>query len=102
MPSRKKSDSPTIDSDLTFEDALARLEEIVESMEGEQLPLEDLVAQYETGSTLLKHCAGVLANAHKRIDLITLSNNGEQPATFQQTPANQQGVPDDDNDISLF
>ncbi len=103
MPARKKSAKPA--DTLTFEDALAKLEGIVESMEGEQLPLEDLVSQYEAGSELLKHCDSVLTTARKRIELITLSNNGgtdpsDSPPTT--SPDEDPGDPADENDISLF
>jgi len=109
MPARKKS-AECSDS-LNFEDALANIEKIVESMENEQLPLEDLVTQYEKGSVLLKHCENVLSSARKRIELITLANredSGQETARpsstlSTNTPPQNDGVPDDDpNDISLF
>jgi exodeoxyribonuclease VII small subunit len=105
MPARKKlsenKDSPS------FEDALAQIEEIIESMEGEQLPLEDLVTQYEKGSVLLKHCDSVLSSARKRIELITLANQEERGrdnhhASPSSTPSENDGASDESNDISLF
>ncbi len=105
MPASKKT-TKTPDADaLSFEDALAELEGIVESMEGEQLPLEDLVSQYEAGSKLLKHCDSVLSTARERIALITLSNNEGKDATGSPSatsPDENSEDPDDDNDISLF
>lgn len=103
MPARKKSGPPEKQDDLSFEDALVKIEDIVESMEGEELPLEDLVAQYEAGSTLLKHCETVLACARKRIELITLANREEsEDKPSQNAPTPDGGDPDDNNDISLF
>ncbi len=105
MPARKKilenKDSTS------FEDALAQIEEIIDSMEGEQLPLEDLVTQYEKGSVLLKHCESVLSSARKRIELITLTNQDElgrekNHASSSSTPSENDGVSDESNDISLF
>ena len=43
----------------TFEDAMGELETLVEAIENDQLPLEDLVAHYERGAGLLKHCETV-------------------------------------------
>lgn len=105
MPARKKL-SENSDS-LSFEDALASIEEIVESMEGDQLPLEDLVTQYEKGSVLLKHCESVLSSARKRIELITLANREESgQETAQSSPTStlseNDGVSDEPNDIRLF
>ena len=105
MPARKKKEPSAPAIDLSFEEALAELESIVESMEGEQLPLEKLVAQYESGSALLKHCESVLNSAQKRIELITLTNTGELDQS-SQPPLNStdsdETEPDHDNDISLF
>ncbi len=110
MSARPKSASSSPDESLTFEDAISKLEEIVESMESEQLPLEDLVTQYEAGSVLLKHCDEVLSAARKRIELITLTNRSKKGLDAEdestQAPdtasASTPEDPDDYNDISLF
>ncbi|MES2983388.1 MAG: exodeoxyribonuclease VII small subunit [Verrucomicrobiota bacterium] len=101
MPARRKL--PENADSLSFEDALASIEEIVDSMEGEQLPLEDLVTQYEKGSVLLKHCESVLSSARKRIELITLANREEnsQPSPPSTSSENDE-VSDESNDIRLF
>lgn len=89
---------------------MKELEDIVEAMEGEQLPLEELVARYEAGSSLLKHCGSVLSVAKKRIELITLADreetepeDGGNPAGNPgNEPGSHPGDPDESNDISLF
>jgi len=92
----------------SFEDALAGLEAIVEAMEHEQLPLEELVACHEKGSALLHRCESLLQSARTRIELITLRNQQEtEPETATgDTPESSltPGTPDasDDNDIRLF
>ena len=95
----------------SFEDALAGLEAIVEAMEHEQLPLEELVAFYEKGSLLLDRCESLLHSARDRIELITLRNkNGSEPEDESGLPAVSlpSGPPDvtdddnDDDDIRLF
>ena len=97
MPARRKTESDSPTADLSFEDAMAELESIVEAMEGEQLPLEELIARYEAGARLLKHCDSVLTGARKRIELITLTDR-----EAENTPEPGSGDPDDDNDITLF
>ncbi len=62
----------------TFEDAMGELEALVEAMENDQLPLEELVAHYEKGAGLLRHCEKVLAVAKERIELIEVSNSPEK------------------------
>jgi exodeoxyribonuclease VII small subunit len=95
----------------SFEEALAGLESIVEAMEHEQLPLEDLVAHYEQGSALLNRCESILQSARERIELITLRNQNEivlpPPAKMTSisktlTPIDSTDDSDDDNDIRLF
>ena len=76
---------------------MAGLENIVEEMEGEQLPLEELIARYENGARLLKHCDSVLTGARKRVELITLADEGTE-----KTPEPETGDPEEDNDITLF
>jgi exodeoxyribonuclease VII small subunit len=97
MPRRKPSTEDPA-SPASFEDALAELESIIESMEHEQLPLEDLVACYEKGSTLLNHCEGILQGARSRIELITLRNQaGNEPATPQSTHTADEPGSDEDH-----
>ena len=110
MGRKPSNDSQDPDSP-TFEDALAGLEAIVEAMENENLPLEDLVAHYEKGSGYLAHCEAILQVAKGRIELITLRN--QNPTAFDHaeptadetepfgTPKNSDDL-DDDNDIRLF
>lgn len=50
-----------------FEDALGRLEAIVEAMEGGELPLEQLLGRYEEGTRLARLCQEKLAAAEQRI-----------------------------------
>lgn len=66
---RKKTKSAAA-GDPSFEEAMAGLEEIVAAMEEEELPLEELVEKYETGTRLLKRCEEVLRSAKKKIRTI--------------------------------
>jgi len=105
MPARRKTPPSTPAPDLPFEDAMAELENIVEAMEGEQLPLEELIERYENGAHLLKHCNSVLTSARKRIELITLADrdSADEPEQISRnTPEPDPGDPDDENDITLF
>lgn len=110
MTARRKATSPDAASDPSFEDSLSELEAIVEAMEEEQLPLEDLVNHYEKGSALLKRCENVLKSARERLELITLKNqqeNGLDSATIHPhvgapPQAELETDLDDDDDIRLF
>jgi exodeoxyribonuclease VII small subunit len=52
---------------LPFEEALKKLEGIVEAMESDDLPLETLLAKYEEGSKLVNLCRGKLSEAELKI-----------------------------------
>ena len=59
------------DSEQTFEDALARLEDIVHQMDSPTLPLDQLITDYEEGVRLVKVCQAKLKDAELKIEMIT-------------------------------
>ncbi|NVN10264.1 MULTISPECIES: exodeoxyribonuclease VII small subunit [Nguyenibacter] len=63
-------------SKLSFEDALAQLEEIVRQLEGGQLRLQDAIASYERGAALRRHCDSKLSEAEARIQAIIQRADG--------------------------
>jgi exodeoxyribonuclease VII small subunit len=63
--------------DLPFEEALKKLETIVETMEGEDLPLEALLTRYEEGTRLAAVCQAKLAEAELRIQQLEKNTAGE-------------------------
>jgi exodeoxyribonuclease VII small subunit len=73
MSDAKQSDVST----LSFEDALAELEQIVRGLEGGQQKLEDAITCYERGAALRKHCEAKLAEAEARVAAIVRSADGE-------------------------
>jgi exodeoxyribonuclease VII small subunit len=62
---------------LPFEDALKKLEGVVETMESDDLPLETLLAKYEEGSRLVKICQEKLAEAELKIQQLEKNAVGE-------------------------
>ena len=64
-------------SDLPFEEAMKRLESIVEAMENGDLPLETLLARFEEGSGLARLCQTRLADAELKIQQLEKSAAGE-------------------------
>lgn len=77
---------------LPFEKALGKLEAIVESMEGDDLPLEDLLARYEEGTRLARLCQSRLAEAEVKIQQLEKSAAGQ--FTLKDVPLNSPGVED--------
>jgi exodeoxyribonuclease VII small subunit len=64
-------------SSLTFEKALAMLEDIVSRLESGKVDLEESIKIYEQGEALRKHCELKLAEAEARIEKITLDTSGK-------------------------
>ena len=62
---------------LPFEEALKRLEGVVEAMESGDLPLETLLARYEEGARLVKLCQEKLAEAEVKIQQLEKNAAGE-------------------------
>jgi exodeoxyribonuclease VII small subunit len=56
--------------ELSFEEAIAGLTDIVGKIEQGQIPLQDSIQQYEKGMALIKHCRTILQKAEKRIEKI--------------------------------
>ncbi len=70
---------------MTFEQALAELEQIVARLESGQAPLEDSIQMYKRGSALKAHCEAKLNAARLQVEQITKSLDGApgvEPAEF--------------------
>ena len=65
---------------MTFEQALAELEKIVQDLERGQLDLEAAIAAYKRGTHLKLHCEGKLREAQLRVDKISLAPDGRARA----------------------
>lgn len=71
-------DGPGIDlSQMSFEDALKALEDVVRKLETGEVPLDDSIALYERGELLRKHCQARLDAAQVRIEKIVQGPGGE-------------------------
>lgn len=76
--SRNTGQSNPVKADnLPFEEALKKLESIVEAMESEELPLETLLGKYEQGTRLAKVCQDKLAEAELKIQQLEKGAAGE-------------------------
>lgn len=61
---------------LSFEQALAELETLVQRLERGDVPLEDSIAAYERGEALKARCAGLLSIAEARVEKIRVAADG--------------------------
>ena len=63
--------------ELTFEEAMSRLQEIVAFLESGDVPLDKSLAAFEEGVKLVRFCNSKLENAERSVKLLTVSENGE-------------------------
>ncbi len=57
-------------SELSFEEAMAALEQVVGRLERGEVPLEESIALYERGAALKAHCEAKLKDAEEKVELI--------------------------------
>ncbi len=78
VPTGSKTAAQTSSAkELPFEEALQKLETIVESMESGDLPLETLLARFEEGTRLVKTCQSRLEEAELKIRQLEKNAAGE-------------------------
>jgi exodeoxyribonuclease VII small subunit len=84
-------------ADLTFEQALKRLEEIVEALETDDLDLDKSLQFFEEGVSLSRHCNQQLQAAEKRIDILLRKADGTlaaEPFLLHDDPSGSNGEAD--------
>ena len=77
--------------DLTFEQALERLDNTVQALESGGLPLEEAARLYEDGIKLARMCSESLASAELRITRIRTAH-GEQMHFLAESPADYEAT----------
>ena len=80
MTARKQKDKKDDISELSFEESIKELTNIVGKIEQGQIPLQDSLEQYEKGMALIKQCRTILEKAEKRIEKVS-----EQELKSQET-----------------
>lgn len=72
------SDKPV--EKMSFEEAMAELEQVVGQLERGDVPLEQSISLYERGAALKKRCEAKLKDAEEKVAAITLGEAGEAVA----------------------
>ena len=75
------SDVKTDVTELSFEQAVSELENIVARLERGDVPLDKSIEIYERGEALKKHCETLLSAAEARIEKIRVDRNGKPTGT---------------------
>jgi exodeoxyribonuclease VII small subunit len=83
------ADQSAVGQQVSFEDALKKLESIVEAMESADLPLETLLARFEEGARLAQMCQARLAEAELKIQQLEKTAAGQlvaKPLSLPEEP----------------
>ncbi len=72
----RKMNEKIKNEEMTFEVAIARLEEIVRLLEGGSAPLDASLALFEEGVALVKLCNSRLDTAEQKVKILTFGENG--------------------------
>lgn len=85
---------------IAFEAALAKLEEVVDRLEGGELELEVALTSFEEGVRLTRQCADQLDTAERRIDVLMKEGDGWVERSFEGDPGDEpdgEHAADDDS-----
>jgi len=81
-------------AEIKFEEALKRLEKIVEDLEGGNLSLDDSLAKYEEGIKLSKECSKKLEVARKKVEILLKAEDGSvELKPFDEKTAEEEARP---------
>jgi exodeoxyribonuclease VII small subunit len=84
-------------NELSFEDALKRLEGIAREIEEGKIGLEESITRYEEGMKLVKQCRDILARAEQKIQKLQPTPSGHLEAgPFEAPDESESGETDDE------
>lgn len=78
------------DEELSFEQAIDTIEDLVEKIESGEIGLEQAMTQYERGQSLIKHCRGILGKAEQRIAELIDGMDGQPTITEAEASAQDE------------
>ena len=94
-PGKQDADTP---EHLSFEDAAARLEAIIERIESGKIGLEQAIAEYERGAALVRRCREILDRAEQRVAELAAETDGARNPGNPGNPDRRARARDDDDE----
>lgn len=71
-------------NDLSFEESMTQLEELVKKLEGGQLDLDESLKVYENAVALRDHCRKILDESDRKVQTIMETASGEKREDFEE------------------
>ena len=81
------------EAEMTFEQAMARLEALVNEMEGGEAGLDRMMGDFEEGTALVKLCTAKLNEIERRIEILAKKEDGSVVAEPFEAAAADEGAP---------
>lgn len=78
-------------ADMTFEQAMARLEQIVTTLEGGRCSLDDSLKLFEEGTALTAYCSKQIQEAEQKIIKLTAVESGDMDAALSDRQGEDMG-----------
>lgn len=60
---------------MSFEEKLKRLDEVVAKIEGDELPLQEVLSLYQEGKTLIKELQSELKDAEEKVGKLSVNED---------------------------
>jgi exodeoxyribonuclease VII small subunit len=76
MSNESAKQPPESEAELTYEQSIARLHEIIEKIESGEVGLEQSLEQYEQGMAMIRRCQTILDRAEQKIRRLTVNEQG--------------------------
>ena len=83
----------TQETNITFETAYSRLEEILQKMNSGKTSLEESLSLYEEADKLISHCNSKLNQAEKKIEMLIKNRDGDLSISEDGTPKKEEFSP---------
>jgi exodeoxyribonuclease VII small subunit len=85
----KKGGKP--EEKINFEKAMERLDKIVGEMEGGSLSLEEMIARFEEGQSLIKFCSVKLNEVEKKVEMLVKKGGELKTEPFEEAGEEESG-----------
>ena len=85
--------------DISFEAAYARLETILEQLNGNEVSLEDSLSLYEEADTLIRKCNQKLSTAEEKVQMLIKKRGGDLILNEDQTPQLESFNPQNEDEV---
>lgn len=64
--------------DVSLEDAFSKIEDLMDKMNEDDVPLEESFGMYKEGMELLKHCNDIIDKVEKQIEVLSVQDSEEE------------------------